>query len=172
MIENLNIYIVVIIILIMVIIYTNLNQIKIYDKLIGGFYEADASFCIESGIESFCMFLDDKAIDCNSRACYLLMKSGDSLLINEPTTAKLTQHWSWASHPSKPQHFTIEFADISDEVNEFFPNIQNVKFYPTIGKLVLYVDDTVYATLYKNGFNSEVKDLDDDDDEDDYDEKE
>lgn len=166
MIENLNFYVVLIVILILIIIYTNLNQSKIYDKLIGGFYEADASFCAESEIDTFCMYLDDDIDSHGTRACYLLMKSGDNLIINEPATAKITQRFSWSNDSSIqiPKNFDIEFSDISDEILDFFPYKQKMKFYPKIGKIVLYLDDTVYATFYKNGINSELKSVDVDDD--------
>lgn len=169
MIENLNIYVVLITILILVIIFTQLNQQKVYDKLIGGFYNGDDRFCEESEIDLFCLYLDDDVDSHGTRAGYILMKSGDNLVLNEPTTIKLTRHWSWSSDPMVPKYFDIEFNDLNDEVTEFFPNKQTLRFYPTIGKIVLFSGDTIFGVFYKSGYESELQSIMSENDENDGD---
>lgn len=150
-----NIYAIVIIILIIYIFFENTSG-KIYNKLLYGFYEADESFCEESGIDTFCIYIDDKKNDDGVFPCYILMKSDDTLIINEPTTVKMTQNWSWSSDPTNPIYFDVEF-DNSEETLVIFPNYQKLRFYPNIGKIVLYNEDTVYGVLYKNGSTTELK---------------
>lgn len=162
MIENLNIYIVIITLLIIIIIYINFNQANVYNKLISGFYNADESFCEESDIDTFCIYIDDDIDSSGSRACYILMKSGDELLLNEPATLKLNQHLSWSSNPSQPRYFDVEFANISDSAVEFFPLQQTIRFYPITGKIVLYYEDTVFGVFYKSGVETELKTVLDD----------
>jgi hypothetical protein len=83
------------------------------------------------------------------------------IIINEPTTAHITSQLTWSnlsSNPAKPKYFNVKF-DIDD--SDIFPNKQSIRFYPDIGKIVLYVGDTITAVLYKNGANSEIKHIDD-----------
>lgn len=156
MLENINIYIVVIVILIFY-IFTENSSGKIYKKLLFGFYEADSSFCEESSIDTFCIYIDDKINNDGAFPCYILMKSDDTLIINEPTTITIKQNISWGSYdPINPIYFDIEF-DNSEETCEIFPNQQKLRFYPNVGKIVLYNDDTVYGVLYKNGSTTELK---------------
>lgn len=158
MFENINIYIIIIIILIVYIFGCTPK----YNKLLPGFYEADISFCEESSIDTFCIYIDDKKNDDGVFPCYILMKSDDTLIINEPTTVKISQNWSWGSFdPTNPIYFDVEF-DNSEETAEIFPNQQKLRFYPNIGKIVLYNDDTVYGVLYKNGATTELKHIQDD----------
>ena len=37
---------------------------------------------------------------------------------------------------------------------------QTLKFYPMLGKIVMYNEDIVTAVLYKSGINTEIKDQD------------
>ena len=148
-----NIYIIIIIILLIYIFFGNTSG-KIYNKLLHGFYEADESFCEESGIDTFCIYIDDKKNDDSVFPCYILMKSDDTLIINEPTTVKISQNWSWFADPNII--YDIEF-DNSEETSAIFPNQQKLRFYPNIGKIVLYNEDTVYGVLYKNGSTTELK---------------
>jgi hypothetical protein len=158
MVENINIYIIIIIISIVYIFSENTSG-KIYNKLLHGFYEADTSFCEESSIDTFCIYIDDKVNEEGVFPCYILMKSDDELIINEPTTIKISQNWSWGSYdPTKPIYFDVEF-DNSEETDEIFPNKQKLRFYPNVGKIVLYNDDTVYGVLYKNGSTTELKNI-------------
>lgn len=166
MIENLNIYIVLITILLLVIIYISINQSKLYDKLINGFYEADTSFCEESGIDTFYLYLDNDINLLGERSCYILASKDNEIIINEPIVAKLKQQWSFWSDVNI-RYFDVEFKDLSDDVIDIFPTIQTIRFYPVIGKMVIYSKDTVTAVLYKSGINTELKFVMDDDEIDD-----
>lgn len=153
MITQLNFYIVIIIILVILLIFTQSSKNSIYDKLISGFYTGDSEFCEESEIDLFCLYIDDD-LDINGNcAGYILMKSGDQLLLNEPTMIKLRRQWQWINN--KEIYYDIEFVDL--EENDFFPKYQTLKFCPISGKIVLFSDDIVYGVFYKSGENSEIK---------------
>lgn len=170
---GLNLFIGAIVILIIFIIYYA-NSIKIYDQLISGFYEADDSFCEESGIDMLSIYLDENKN--GSRACYILMTKSGQFILNEPTTAKLYMHsWNWSNwslDPTKEKVFSIEFDDPTSSIEEIFPTLQTIKFYPLSGKLVMSSDDTIHAVLYKSGINSDMKQLVDDEEKEKEKEKE
>jgi len=146
---------IIVVILVILILYI-VSSCYIYTKLIGGFYEADDEYLEEAGIDNFSIYIDD--CTSNERSCYILMSSGATTVINEPTIAKLSQHFHWSSDLSKPVYFDVEF-DMSDEVVNSFPNKQQIKFYPNTGKMVLFNDETIYAVLYKNAVLSELKQI-------------
>jgi hypothetical protein len=138
--------------------YTTLS---IYDQLLNGFYEADPGFCFESGLDMFYLYLNNDVSMLGARSCYILASREGEIIINEPTTAHITSQLTWSnlsSNPAKPKYFNVKF-DIDD--SDIFPNKQSIRFYPDIGKIVLYVGDTITAVLYKNGANSEIKHIDD-----------
>ncbi|MGL5935629.1 MAG: hypothetical protein ACRCZI_08390 [Cetobacterium sp.] len=150
--------IIVVIILVMFIHITNKNSI--YDDLISGFYNGDYDFCDESGIEVFCLYIGDDMDNKGRRSGYILMQSEEDLLINEPVSIKLCRHWCFTSDVKNPKYYDVEFSDL-DEDNDFFPSKQSLRFYPNTGKIVLYSKDTIFGVLYKSGFESEAKMIDD-----------
>ncbi len=97
-----------------------------------------------------------------------MMKDGE-FIINDPVTIKITMHYchwgNWTSNPTSSKKFTIEFDGINniDEIEEVFPSIQTLEYYPIFGKIVLYNNDTITAILYKNSINSEIKTIEEQD---------
>ena len=152
----------IILFILIIIIFYLVTRLNVFNKLINGFYEADISFCEESGVDAFCIYFDEDVSFSGSRACYILVKKNDNIIINEPTTAKLTLKWTelsnWSSDTTV-KYFNVEFDDISDDIDEVFPRNQTIRFYPNFGKIVLFKDDIITACLYKNGINSELKSL-------------
>src|SRR6185369_706032 len=143
-------------ILIVICIYLLYLSFKpsIYDQLLNGFYEADPDFCDEAGIDMFYLYLNNDATIWGDRSCYILASIDDEIIINEPTTAHITSQLTWSNFSSNlttPKYFNVKF-DIDD--SDIFPSEQKIRFYPSIGKIVLYTGDTITAVLYKNGANS------------------
>lgn len=157
MITYINFLITIIVLLLICIIY--ITSTNIYDKLLNGFYEADSSFCEESGIDMFCIYFDGDISSNGSRACYILAKKDDEIIINEPTVAKITSQWGNDSDPTSVKYFNVLFEDIGEEIEEVFPKKQVIRFYPNLGKIVLFDENVITACLYKNGINSELKTL-------------
>lgn len=171
----------VLVIIIIIVIYKSItigfNHVTIYDKLLNGFYESDSTFCEEAGVDMFCLYIDDDVDSKGDRAMYILMSSGESLIINEPTIGKITPRFAdrLCSNPDEPRIYTIEFKELSDECADVFPEKQTLRFYPIIGKIVMYTDDDVITgVFYKNCVQTELKsilkDQNDDNDDDDDDE--
>lgn len=153
-----------IIILILVLWINNLSyQSYVIKKSLGGFWEADASFCEESDLDMFCIYFDKTTDFSNNRACYVLAKRGDDIVLNEPTTANITLNWAalnnWSSDLEAPKFLTITFKEISDECADEFPPKQYMRYYPICNKIVMYYGDTITAVLYKNAVNTELNEL-------------
>lgn len=153
MVEDLYFFTIVIILLI-IITYMYFSQVNLFNGLVNGFYEADASFCQEAGLETFCIYIDSD-IKGGERACYILGKKDGEIIINEPCTIKLNLKLSDCDINTK--YFTCQFKDISEETMEMFPSKQNLQFYPVTGKIILHDGDTVTYVGYKNGMNTEMK---------------
>lgn len=155
---NVNFWIGIITIYIILITLVCSRQVIIYDQMINGFYDADSSFCEESGIDMFSLFLDN---DVYGSTGYILMTKNGDFILNDPVTIKLYMHqlnWNnWTLDPTKEKVFTIEFTGIDEDLEDIFPKKQLLKFYPILGKIVMYNKDTITAVMYKSGINSEIK---------------
>jgi hypothetical protein len=154
MLDYLNNNVIIVIILIILIVYLYLQQNTVYDKLIGGFYESDESFCKESGLDMFCMYIEDNTIS-DERSGYILAYKDNEIILNEPVVIKLTRHIS--GNTQDVIYYDVDFIGLSDDVIDTFPNYQIIKFFPSIGKIIIYYDETVTAVLYKNSVNTELK---------------
>jgi hypothetical protein len=150
--------IIIIIILILLILFIQNSKNSIYNELVSGFYIGDNQFCEESGIDMFYLFIDNN-VNNNLRNGYILMKSGDNLILNEPVSIRLSMHWHFWAAADTPKYYDIEFVDLDDELLDFFPKCQSMRFYPTSGKVVLYSDDVIFGVFYKSGFESEMKNI-------------
>lgn len=155
MFNNLNFFGILIFILIVIIAYTYYTRANIFNQLVNGFYESDASFCKESELETFCIYIDNDVLSNGERACYILAKRDGEIIINEPCTLKLTL--ASTSYDTSAKYFIAQFKDIGDECAEVFPHMQKLQFYPQTGKIILHADDTVTFVGYKNGINTEMK---------------
>ncbi len=129
--------------------------------LLSGFWEADTSFCEESGLDLFCIYFSDDYNKFGSRPCYILASQNDSLVLNEPTVATISMQWLRRSNykllSNSPIYFNITFKHIDEECVDVFPKHQQMRFYPVCGKIVLFYNSTITAVLYKNPLNTELK---------------
>ncbi len=156
------IYATLILIIIIWIIHIH-YQSHILHNLLSGFWEADSSFCEESDLSMFCLYLDEDYSIFGSRACYILATQDDAIILNEPTIARISLEWlrpdNMNLYINSPKYFNISFQDINEEAIGVFPKIQTIRFYPSCCKMVLYHDDVITAVLYKNPVNSELKSI-------------
>lgn len=154
---------VIIIIILVLMSFGDGHHKYVYDKLLNGFYESDTSFCEEAGIDMFCLYIDDDVDYYGNRAVYILMHSNDKLILNEPTVAKITPHGfsnMMSPGPDSPKFYNIEFKDLSDECADIFPHKQIIRFYPIIGKIVMYTEENVITgVFYKNCTQTELKSI-------------
>lgn len=142
----------------------NINyQSYLINNMIGGFWDASPDFCQESGLDMFCIYFENEVGFNGERACYILAKMQNEVIINEPTVAKISLSWmslnNWSSNLKVPKFLKIEFKTLSNDCPEDFLQTQSIRFYPLTGKLVLFYKDTITAVLYKNTINSELDEL-------------
>ncbi len=151
----------VIILTILIIIYY--QQSCVLYALLSGFWEADSSFCEESGLDLFCIYFDEDHDAAGSRPCYVLASQNNNIVLNEPTVATISMQWfRWSNFNfslKSPKYFNITFKNISDECIDVFPKHQEIRFYPICGKIVLFYNAIITAVLYKNPLNTELKAL-------------
>lgn len=138
-------------------------QSHMLHSLLSGFWEADVSFCEESGLDLFCLYLDEDYDMFGSRACYILASQDNTIVLNEPTVANITFSWFTLSNfypgMDAAKYFNVSFKSISKEAEDTFPKYQKIRFYPICNKIVLYYDNTITAVLYKNPVNTELKSI-------------
>jgi hypothetical protein len=127
---------------------------RISNQLLTGFWEADKNFCKESGLSMFSVYMGNANFS-GVRPCYILaIQDDDTIILNEPTTITFTKSWGgMLSQNLDPIEYNISFADIK---SEFFPQQQQMSYYATTSKIILYKKDTVFAVLYKNPVLSEL----------------
>ncbi len=140
--------------------------IQLYASLLGGFWEADSSFCKETELDMFCVYFDVDVDYTNARACYVLALQEGKMIINDPAKVCISfdllniENLIPSAHT--PKHFDVHFHNLDENTLEVFPEKQKLKFYPLCCKIVLYYDDVVTAVLYKNPVNTELRSLMDD----------
>jgi hypothetical protein len=132
---------------------------QISNQMMTGFWEADKSFCNESGLSMFSIYIGEQDYR-DVRPCYVLaIQDDDTIILNEPTTIILSKPWSGIlSHNLDPIEYNVSFADIK---SDFFPRDQQMSYYVATNKLILYKKDTVFAVLYKNPILSEINKIKD-----------
>lgn len=149
--------------LILALIIVHYQQAATLHALLSGFWEADSSFCKESGLDLLCIYFDEEYDISGSRPCYVLASQNDATVLNEPTVATISMQWfrlnNYSSGLKNPKYFNVTFKNISDESIDVFPRHQQMRFYPVCGKIVLFYDTTITAVLYKNPLNTELKAL-------------
>jgi hypothetical protein len=145
--------------LILLWIITVYNNFRVSNNIMTGFWEADKSFLTESGLESLTIYFGKNKGLLGARDGYILIKKDSDVIINEPVVIKISKKYN-STHNYKTcmgcdtyKEFDIQFKDIK---SENFPEKQSMKIYPTTGKIILYIKDTVYAVLYKNSVLSEL----------------
>jgi hypothetical protein len=152
-------YIGIIIIIIILCLYQiyGIATNQLSNKLLTGFWEADKSFCDESGLSMFSIYMGDSDFY-GVRSCYILaIQDDDIIILNEPTTITFSTPWcNLLSHNLDPVEYNVSFADVK---SEFFPQQQQMSYYVTTSKIILYKKDMVFAVLYKNPVLSELSNI-------------
>lgn len=120
------------------------------EKSLTGFWEADSSFCEESDIDMMCMFIGEKKG--SKRPFYLLVKKDDDMIINELGDVKFTQQ----IYSNPCDNIKKTYTAVFDIENENFPSSQEMYYYVTSNKIILFKGDNVYAVLYKNPALTEI----------------
>ena len=147
-------YVIVIIILLLFSCYYYSNYCTCND-LLYGFWEADPSFCKDAGLDMFCFYINK-----NNKKGYLLGKHSDNIFINQPIDINISWNYGlYGVHKNTCMNGTILFKNLEPHLYDNFPPKQKIKFFPLMGKIVLYTDKTVYMILYQNKCLSELSNI-------------
>jgi hypothetical protein len=141
-----------------------------------GFWNAPADFCAEAGLTMFVMFIGDPVgINVWRRRGYLLMRSSDGYLLNNPAEFTIRPHAStimafpFATNAKVSRKFalTIHWIGLAEEEDvPEFPRELTLIYYPMNRKIILEAPDadesstgtnmSVFAAFYKDGQASDV----------------
>jgi len=146
----------IVILLYIIIIYYNFKTI---DTLLTGFWLTPPDFNVEAGLDFFGIFIGESSYFSSYRPCYILIQRDGEIFLNEPTELYISWDWfnlsNWNTNINynTPKYGIVKFNLDSSSA---FPSYQKIEIYPTIGKMILYYNDTIYAVLYKNPELSEA----------------
>jgi hypothetical protein len=147
--------IVIFCVILLMIIWLNLKE------EVSGFWIASKDFCDESGIDYFCLFLDERGWFSSIYKGYIFAQKNKEMWINQPCNAKVKwsilkiSNWHKGDYHFAKKSGTVKL--LTSEKDDYLiggnvPNKLNFTYYP-YGELVLYKDDTVYMILYRNAEN-------------------
>ena len=164
-IPNINIVIAISIFITIFIIYTIVSTYYIYHvgyHILGGFWSADPSFCEESGLDRFYIFIEPPN---KGNICWICMSNSDNTVVNNITTCSIKTKWNsidnWTTDIKRPRIFKITFDNLPKNLtNDIFPKEQILKLDIETGKIYLmdrrYNNNKVYFVGYKD---SRISDL-------------
>lgn len=115
---------------------------------LGGFWETNAEFNLESGLSAFTFYIGDKRN--GEYSSYLLMMKDDTILINEPLVFTITGRYDMFKDY---REFILRFKKLESDI---LPSIMKMRFYPQNGKILLLDHDKIYAMFFKNPVLSEL----------------
>lgn len=143
-----NSYIIIICIILIILI---INSRYTEDKMLNGFWRADADFCLSAGLEEFIIYFQPTEY-IFYKSGYILAKSADGFVINNPvrfrmTTSNISCMAPYATH--RCFTLTIDWLDASE--NEYFPSVQTLDYYFSLGKIIMGTDH-IYGILYKDNY--------------------
>lgn len=126
---------------------------SVMSSSIAGFWEADAEFLQSAGIDSMILYIAPFESCLSSRTgSYLLMMVNKEVVVNHPSSICISSQWqSKLSFGLSPKYYSVTF----EEAPENIPQTLTMKIDPRICKMVLRDNDTIYAILYRNGYQSE-----------------
>jgi hypothetical protein len=142
---------IVILILLFTLVVLVYNSRSTENALINGFWKADPEFCQEAGLDLFLVYFGEGSYLNNKRPGYIVVKNEEGLIINNPVNFHMSGGYSIKPGISSCREYTLNI-DWLDEpgYEDFFPSEQLLTYYPDCGKVVLSLDDQVYAVLYKD----------------------
>lgn len=159
----------IVIVVVIFVLYTFVSAYCIYSvgyNTIGGFWCADPSFCEESGLDRFYIFIEPPN---KGNMCWICMtgKSGNKshAIVNHMTTYNINTKWlssdNWTTNIEHPRTYTITFNELPDNLSEkLFPQKQNLKLEISTGKMYLLNKPKVYFVGYKDSRISDLIDVD------------
>jgi len=176
-IPHINVAICIIIIIIIFAVYSFISTYHIYNvgyHMLGGFWSADPSFCEDSGLDRFYIFIEPPG---RGNMCWICMAkpnksvSGDSCaIVNHMTTYNIKTQWmsfnNWTTDVNRSRLYMITFTELPENLTQdgLFPKTQILKLDISSGKLFLLdkndTNSRVYFVGYKDSRISDLIDVD------------
>lgn len=139
--------IVLVIVLFAVVIMTVQSRM-IESTMLTGIWSGSPDFCTTSNLTAFILKLDDLDLTSGVRSGYLLAANDNDIILNHPINMSFS---GLSIMPNMTErNYDIEIDWLDEKAPDFFPSQQQLTYYPQFGKIVMYVDDEVYAVLYKD----------------------
>lgn len=147
-----------IIVLILLVVFTLLvlNSRSVESCLIQGFWKGAPSFMQEAELDLFLIYFGENSTLSSKRQGYILMKNDNGLIINNPVEFSFSSGGSITPGICSCREYIVTIDWLGEEAPDFFPEEQELYYYPEHGKLVFSVDDTVFGVLYKDNIISDI----------------
>ena len=142
-------FIILLIILFVFIISIYTNRC-IEDNNMNGFWKGGASFCQEAELDILLLYLGKFPSFSSEVNGYILAKNTEGIIMNNPIKIKFQGGNSLIPKTCDCREYTININWIDDDGYDFFPNKQELFYYPNVGKLVFVADGETKAVLYKD----------------------
>lgn len=115
-----------------------------------GFWRANAEFCEKADLDLCVLYL-------GKNAGYIIMKvRGGEIILNSPFSYELSRGYCLRPWMSPRRDFKIKFNWCDKQPCEFFPEHQNLIYWPADGKIILSDEKQVYAILYKDNALTQI----------------
>ena len=121
-------------------------------QLMRGFWRADAQFCDNAELTMFVLYLGDNSSWIgNSRYGYILASNEQGVILNHPVQLTFSGSYCVEPYLSSSRCYNVSAEWLDEEADpDTFPSDFKASYYPKNGKLVLYSNDQVLATLWKD----------------------
>lgn len=144
-------------------IITKESIIKNGYNVIGGIWEADASFADDAEIDRFILYFEPLNKSHKKNICWILISTKTNILVNHMTTYKIsTKLFSLNNISVKhdiPRHYNILFGDIPENIEEYFPKKQSLQLQADCCKIILSHGDKAFFVGYKDAKTSDIIDI-------------
>jgi hypothetical protein len=126
-------------------------------ELMSGFWESSREFNEESGLQMFTFYIGEKR-DGEYPSYLLMIEAGDeqNILINEPTSFKITESYKNRFYRNGFKQFYLKFNNLESSL---IPSVVSMKFYPQTCKIVISDSTQIYAVFFKNPVLSELEQI-------------
>ena len=86
------------------------------------------------------------------------MKNAEGLIINNPVEFEFSGGGSLSPGLCASREYRVKINWMGNDNYDFFPNDQDLYYYPEVGKIVFTLGDEVFGVLYKDHVISDLGD--------------
>lgn len=138
------------IVLFIILLYVNRS---LENTILKGFWKGGAGFCNESELDLFLLYIGEGTYNTSG---YILAKNNEGIIMNNNIKFKLKPNFSINPFRRSRIDYKILIDWMGEEGYDFFPDKQELYYYPHIGKLVFVSNDETKAVLYKDNETNDI----------------